>query len=299
MNLSGLFEDQAYLLAGVFALSGVMKLLASAPEIARTGFAELKRRIAPASSEASTRAVWLAGACLELCLAGVLVARALPTGVGAVGVALTATSGAYLVWLIRSKRAASCGCFGTATPAGWKSLARAALLGLIFLGYATSESVGSAAPSMETIAILVGELLMLAALSDELRPWQRRARLAQARILNALGAASTDIDAVRNRLERQEFWAELMARLGESPAVRDAWRDGRWYIVEYASEWHGEHLVIVGSEYIGAHPPLMRIAVAREDSPQQLTMLGFWDSSRTTPSPERVRANQEDVPALA
>jgi hypothetical protein len=272
------FAAQGYLIAPLLLLGGVTKFLASKAEIDRTGVGELVRRLDLWRLDRAAQAVWLAIACLEVGLASLIALSVWPLQVGIAGGVLTVFLLPYLAWLLRTRQSASCGCFGTSVPVTWKSFARTSLLAGMFAAYAASGYLAeNRAPSGTTIAVVLFEGTAIAALSDELRPWLRRGRLAVARLARPIGVLTTAADVVRQRIEDQPFWYELVAGLGNTPEFRTAWREDRWYLVEYHAVWSDADLLIVGAEYLGIHPPWLRIVVAREHE-HDITLVTAWDS---------------------
>jgi hypothetical protein len=278
VSAAGLFRDQAYVVGPLFALSGASKLLASRAEIDRTAFAELVRKVGSERLTRRLRSLWLGLAGGELAAAALLLSHVSPRVAGAAVAGLGVGFTLFVAWVLRTQRGSSCGCFGTGTPATWRSLARAALVTALAATYATTGRGDdpTAAPGvLVALGIEVGAIL---ALSSELRAWLRRAQLAFARATRSLGIVTTDVSAVRRRIEKQEFWNELVEMTKNVPEFRSAWRDDRWYVVEYHLDWDGRNLTVVGCEYIGVNPPWVRFVVAEEGTEHDATVLASWDS---------------------
>jgi uncharacterized membrane protein YphA (DoxX/SURF4 family) len=276
--MGGVFGDQAYIVAPIFVLSGTTKILASAAEIDRTGLAELVRSFGSRFLLSKVRFLWIATAGVELVAAALLLTRISPLWVGSAGAGLGAVFAVYTAWILRSRPGSACGCFGSGTPATWRSFVRAALITAMLAVYATSTPNAGFTLTPGIAAVVALEVIGVIALSSELRPWLRRAKLALARGRRWFGVAMTDVLAVRRLIEKQEVWREIVASCGRAPQFRAAWRDGRWYIVEYGVEWRGELVTLVGAEYVGVHPPWVRIVMAREGTNHDATVIGAWDS---------------------
>jgi hypothetical protein len=224
------------------------------------------------------RSLWLGVAGVELGAAALLLSHVSPHVAGGAVAGLGAGFTLFVAWVLRTQRGSSCGCFGTGTPATWRSLARAVLLTALVATYATTGPGDRPSASSGVLVALGIEASVILALSSELRAWLRRARLAFARATRSLGIVTTDVAAVRRRIEKQEFWNELVEASKHVPEFRSAWRDDRWYVVEYHLDWDGRDLTLVGSEYIGVNPPWVRFVVAEEGTEHDATVLASWDS---------------------
>jgi hypothetical protein len=278
MSIASLASAQGDLLAGLLLLSAAAKFIASKAEINQTGFAILVRQTPWSVNETGLRLAWFGIAILEAGLAALLLMGSWGPAVGAAGLLVAAAFTGYVLWLLKAARHSSCGCFGTLSAVTWKSLARAILFTAMFVTFEAATARGSPHSSAALIVLVLScEIAIILLLSDEIRPWLRRARLAWARVAHSLGAATTAVDAVREAVEDQTFWRNVV-ELSCEPSFASGWRDGRWYVLEYSGRWLGEDVLIVASEYLGAYPPWVRVVVAREEG-EQFSVLASWDSA--------------------
>ncbi len=186
----------------------------------------------------------------------------------------------YLLWARREHPGTTCGCLGGKTPVSTtaivRSLALAALSALYAVG--TVWEFGSAPRLAVSIALITGEVLVIAVLSDELTPGVHRFSLIVAGVSRSAADRLRGQALICRRIRSQPFWQEIIRKSVYEPVFMDSWRDGRWVYAEYEATWDGKPVVIVGADYLGMRPPWVRIVIAEEHE-HGLGVFGVWDSA--------------------
>lgn len=198
------------------------------------------------------RPATLATGLLEVGLAVGLLALAEWAG-GAVRLLTAAVFAASVVVLVLARRRdpeAGCGCFGglSRAPIGWRTLTRAGLLSaaaLTTLGLEPSGWQVLTAPAPAHAAVLGVQLLLLAALSPELREVAARALSREPCELREVSLRRTT-----RRLRRSDVW-----RTNETVMIKDepddVWRHGCWRFLRYDGMRHGRRTDVVYAVNIG------------------------------------------------
>lgn len=189
----------------------------------------------------------------------------------------------YLSVALLLARGASCGCLGSFTPISGRSVARAALLLAVAIGYMLSE-----AQHLKHGYAWQGELLVLPlisavlVLSDDLGAWASHLR---SRLLRAIPCRTMSRRAsthTRARVEALPEWAQLQGTVTERgyarPEFGRAWRKDGWSVLEYSCAANGSALVVLAGVRPSVHPAWIRMSVMEEASDGRLTVLGGWDS---------------------
>lgn len=158
--------------------------------------------------------------------------------------AMFAASVVALVLVRRRDPEAGCGCFGglSREPIGGRTLTRAGLLSAVALTTIGLESTGwqvVAAFTWTHAAVLVVELLVLAALSPELR-----AAVARAVRREPCALWRHSLRRARRRLRRSDVWrAHRAVMLKDEP--EDVWRHGCRYFLRYDGLRYGQRVDVV------------------------------------------------------
>lgn len=164
--------------------------------------------------------------------------------------AVFAASVVVLVLVRRRAPEAGCGCFGglSRTPVGWRTLARPGLLAAAAVAALGLEPAGWQVVASFTpvhAGVLGVELLVLAALSPELRDLAARARHREPCELRRYSLRRT-----RARLRRSEVWrATKPVVLKDAP--EDLWRHGCWRFLRYDGMRYGQRMDVVYAVRIG------------------------------------------------
>lgn len=137
---------------------------------------------------------------------------------------------------------------------------------------------GSAPRLAVSIALITGEVLVIAVLSDELTPGVHRFSLIVAGVSRSAADRLRGQALICRRIRSQPFWQEIIRKSVYEPVFMDSWRDGRWVYAEYEATWDGKPVVIVGADYLGMRPPWVRIVIAEEHE-HGLGVFGVWDSA--------------------
>lgn len=191
------------------------------------------------------------------CLLEVVLAVALLTLTGPLGevarvlaVLLFAVSVGVLSVVRRRDPEAGCGCFGglSREPIGWRTLTRASLLAVAAVatvGLAPNGWDVAATPTLTHGAVLGVELLLLAALSPELRE-------ALGRTLGSDSCALREHSPRRSlrRLRRSDVW-RTNAKVMLSTEPEDTWRHGCWRFMRYDGMRHGQRVDVVYAVRVG------------------------------------------------
>ena len=191
------------------------------------------------------------------CLLEVVLAVALLTLTGPLGevarvltVSLFAVSVVVLSVVRRRDPEAGCGCFGglSREPIGWRTLTRASLLAVAAaatVGLAPNGWDVAATPTLTHGVVLGAELLLLAALSPELRE-------ALGRTIGADSCALREHSPRRSlrRLRRSDVW-RTNAKVMLSAEPEDTWRHGCWRFLRYDGMRHGQRVDVVYAVRVG------------------------------------------------
>jgi hypothetical protein len=197
---------------------------------------------------------------------------------------LFAGSGVYTAAALRWAKGASCGCLGTGTPIGWRSVTRSWFL---LTAGAFLVSDGSVRwwefQTFPTAAIAVcgGECALLCALSDELRVagtrWVRSVRSIQPR-RRLLGSRRREVVTM---IESSEYWRSLEESgvLGEL-SLTGAWQDRAWRVCEYRAVWNGQSATIIAGVTRRREAPgrLKVMTMANGDADQPLQVIASWEA---------------------
>ncbi|MEV2278209.1 MauE/DoxX family redox-associated membrane protein [Nocardiopsis sp. NPDC049922] len=220
--------------------------------VAKTTTGAARSGLAVLLTERLRRPVTVASGLLEAVLAVGLIgfAGALGTAARAGTAALFAASVVVLLLARRRDPEAGCGCFGglSRAPIGWRTLTRAGLLALAALSTLGLAPTGWTALTGFTVThavVLGGELVLLAALSPELRELAARLTGKEPCELRTASARRT-----MARLRSSDVWrTNRPVMLGAEP--QDVWRHGCWRFLRYDGMRHGRRVDVVFAVRIG------------------------------------------------
>jgi len=168
---------------------------------------------------------------------------------------------------LRSRRPdVGCGCFGdvSSTPVGWRTIARAALLGaaaLASIGVPPLHMLGSLDRSGEVLAATVAELALLAALSPEIGEMMVRLGRAEPCELRRVPVAKT-LDTLWASASWRRYHRCLI-----TTTPTDVWREGCWRFAVFPGILASRRVEVVFAIYMsGRHAPI-RAGVIDIDTP--------------------------------
>ncbi|MFY7064867.1 MauE/DoxX family redox-associated membrane protein [Nocardiopsis changdeensis] len=199
-----------------------------------------------------------------------------------------AASVAVLLLVRRRDPEAGCGCFGglSRAPIGWRTLTRAGLLSaaaLLTLGLEPTawQAVLGAGPAHA--AVLGAELLLLAALSPELRGTAARLRHREPCELREVSER-----AVWRRLRRSDVWRTNRPMLLDTEPL-DTWRHGCHRFLRYDGLRHGTRVDVVFAVRIGGRRrTAVRAAVVDRGSGTSVASFGAVSDRELQGPPRRL-----------
>ncbi|GLZ80819.1 hypothetical protein Afil01_56260 [Actinorhabdospora filicis] len=257
------YTVQALVLGAVLAWSGALKLFSRyAPaEARRTALAGLLGEKAVPAHRV------LGGA--ELALAALFLAPPALTAEAVAGIALTTGFLAYLTYAAVAAPDASCGCLGS-RPARvtWRAFARAGtLLAAAVLALFATGAWYTSILDGRAIALVIGELALVAALSPELdHHWLTPLRRLRVRLTHPLasGVPVIPLDATVTQLVRSGAWRATSALVTSD--VTDHWDEGEWRFLAYTARYDGEAATAVYAvPRLRYDPGAVRAALVAED----------------------------------
>jgi hypothetical protein len=179
---------------------------------------------------------------------------------------------------LRSRRPdVGCGCFGdvSSTPVGWRTIARAALLGaaaLSSIGVPPLRMLGSSDRSVEALAATVAELALLAVLSPEIGELMVRLGRAEPCELRRVPVAKT-LDTLWASASWRRYHRYLITT---SPT--DVWREGCWRFAVFPGILASRRVEVVFAVYMsGRHAPI-RAGVIDIDTPSATSSSSRYSS---------------------
>jgi hypothetical protein len=168
---------------------------------------------------------------------------------------------------LRSRRPdVGCGCFGdvSSTPVGWRTITRAALLGVAAvasIGVPPLRTPGSLDRSGALLAITVAELALLAVLSPEIGEVMVRLGRAEPCELRRVPVAKT-LDTLWASASWRRYQRYLI-----STTPTDVWREGCWRFAVFPGILSSRRVEVVFAVYMtGRHAPV-RAGVLDIDTP--------------------------------
>ncbi len=264
---------QGPLLGLVLVASSAAKIRMGRDGLSETAFAKLLERWRLTRGAGRMWAMWLTVTCVEVVLGCLLLASAVPRVVGSVAAGFFLLAASYVAWALRYESGSSCGCFTARVPASWTSAVRAACLSVAGAAYAWADTpawrmsrpTSGVAP---VVAAIAAELLVLFALSSEVRREAALYVLAVGRLARARGRGKSALAfaVAQVRVETSRFWSEyvLAASAGEAPRVVDSWHADGWTYNEYATSWYGEAAAIVTAVRDDGLNPTWRLTATLE-----------------------------------
>jgi hypothetical protein len=176
---------------------------------------------------------------------------------------------------------AGCGCFGdlSVTPVGTRTITRSAVLAgaaISTMGQPPLRMPESGRAAALWIAVLVGELLLLAALSPELGEAMARLGHSEPCEVRRIG-----VDRTLAALAGSAAWRRYASVVTET-APADIWREGCWRYVVYPGDT-GDRLVdLVFAVSLRSRRPQVRVAVLDAVTDEVLT-----GAPQSRPAPDR------------
>ncbi len=165
-----------------------------------------------------------------------------------------------LIELRASRPEAGCGCFGefSASPVGWRTITRSALLSVAALGTIGLPPLRAPHPGADAarlLAIFAVEFLVLAALSPELSEALVRLGYSEPCELRRLPAART-LAALR----RSAQWRRRAGLITAEVPV-DMWRELCWRYVVFPARLGDREAEIVFAVHLRPHRPMVHAAM--------------------------------------
>jgi hypothetical protein len=165
-----------------------------------------------------------------------------------------------LIELRTSHPDAGCGCFGdfSTSPVGGRTLARSALLGaaaLATIGLPPLHPPHRGADAGRMLAILLAELIVLAALSPELGEALVRLGYSEPCELRMLPAVRT-----LTALRRSSQWRRRSGVITEDVPV-DVWRELCWRYVVFSARAGDREAEVVFAVHMRSHRPVIHAAI--------------------------------------
>jgi hypothetical protein len=179
---------------------------------------------------------------------------------------LFCTAVAVLAELRTRRPDAGCGCFGdvSSTPVGWRTITRAALLGVAAvssIGVPPLHTLGSLDRLGEALAVMVAEFALLAVLSPEIGELMVRLGRAEPCELRRVPVART-LDTLWASASWRRYHRYLI-----STTPTDVWREGCWRFAVFPGILASRRVEIVFAVYMsGRHAPV-RAGVLDIDTP--------------------------------
>jgi hypothetical protein len=209
-----------------------------------------------------------AGLCaVELALGAGLLLTCGRTGAGLPALAVRAAAAllfgtaAGALYVLRGREPdAGCGCFGelSRTPVGWRVITRAALLcaaALCSVGVPPLRMPASAGQAWLALAVAVGELAVLCALSPELRQLVLRLSAADPCEVREVPVART-LAALRASASWRRYRRFLLDTTPE-----DVWREGCWRFVVYPGVLAHRRVEVVFAVHLAGRGAPVRVGV--------------------------------------
>jgi hypothetical protein len=196
------------------------------------------------------------------------------SGIGGIAAATCVRLGVGLLFLIatsalielRTERPdIGCGCFGdfSTAPVSGRTLARSALLAIAALATIDLHPIKVApttGQSLELLAVLCGELLLIGALSPELGEGLIRLGYSEPCELRDVPSART-LAALR----RSKQWRKYSG-LATSDIAIDIWRELCWRYVVYPSSYQGRPADLVFAVFLQQRRPVIHAALVAADT---------------------------------
>lgn len=258
-----LYTVQALVLGAVLAWSGALKLFSRyAPAEAR------RTALAGLLGEKAVPAYRVLGG-VELALAALFLAPPAPLAEAVAGIALATGFLGYLTYAAIAAPDASCGCLGS-RPARvtWRAFARAGtLLGSAVLALFATTGWWTSIVDVRAIALVLGELALVAAFSPELdHRWLTPLRRLANRLTHPLagGIPVIPLDATVTQLVRSGAWRATSALVTSD--VTDHWDEGDWRFIAYTARYEGRPATAVYAvPRLRYEPDAVRAALVGED----------------------------------
>ena len=207
----------------------------------------------------------------------------------------TAVAALYLLRVRRPNE--GCGCFGelSSTPVSWRTMTRAALLGVAALTTIAAPplhmptSIGQAA---EVLVLDVVELALVAVLSPEIG--QVMVRLGHAEPCELRRVPVTRTLAT---LRASAAWRHYRPHLISSTPT-DVWREGCWRFAAYPGVLVSRRVEVVFAVYLTGRRAPVRAGVLAVDSPPPIpTTLSHRYSSLTVYTKNSIPMNKINIPS--
>ncbi|MGD0699413.1 MAG: MauE/DoxX family redox-associated membrane protein [Trebonia sp.] len=215
-----------------------------------------------------------------------------------VAAALLFCTAVAALYELRARRPNSgCGCFGelSSTPVNWRTITRAALLGLAALatiGAPPLHLPTSTGQAAEVLVLDVAELALLAALSPEIG--QIMVRLGHAEPCELRRVPVTRTLAT---LRASAPWRHYRPHLISSTPT-DIWREGCWRFAAYPGVLASRRVEVVFAIYLTGRRAPVRAGVLDVDSPPSIpTTLSRRYSSLTVYTKNSIPKNKINIPS--
>jgi hypothetical protein len=216
----------------------------------------------------------IAGRLVVLAEAGVAAALLVPGVSRAASLAAAVLAAGFVGFLLAAARIAPeapCGCLGGGDPVGVRTVARAALLGLLALcgaaAGASSEWTVAAAHPLPVAAVLAGDAALLRWLSPEAVRLAAPLHRFAGRRRCGPGTLDGSLPALRDSHAYQRVAAMLTGQL-ERPA--DHWSEGCWHFVSVPARYAGAPATAVFAVPARAGAGGVRAAVVSDTTDETL-----------------------------
>lgn len=207
---------------------------------------------------------------VEFAIGAGLLLTAGRSGVAAFAVRLAAAllfgTAAGALYVLRTRRPnAGCGCFGelSRAPVGWRVIVRAGLLctaALVSLYAPPFRMPASAGQAWLTLAVAVGELALLSALSPEIGQFVLRLNHVEPCEAREVPVART-LSALRASAQWRRYQRFLV-----TPAPADVWREGCWRFVVYPGILASRSVEVVFAVHLAGRGAPIRVGVLDADA---------------------------------
>jgi hypothetical protein len=178
-----------------------------------------------------------------------------------VAVTLLFGTGAGALWVMRARRPETgCGCFGelSITPVGWRVIVRAVLLCLAALALLDAPPLhmpASAGQAWLTLGLIVGEIVVIMALSPEVSQLMLRLSHADPCEVREVSAART-----QSALHASAMWRRYRRFLVTTDPA-DIWREGCWRFLVYPGVLSSRPVEVVFAVHLSGRGAPVRVGV--------------------------------------
>lgn len=157
---------------------------------------------------------------------------------------------------------AGCGCFGdlSHSPVSWQAFVRSAVLcgaAIVSIGVVPLHLPSSGRQAAVVLAVLVAELLVLAAISPEVGEIMVRLGYSEPCEVRRLPVSRT-LGALRSSSQWRRYKRYLVAP--DEPPI-DVWREGCWRYVVFQGMLASRRVEIVFAVYLKPHRPAVRAGI--------------------------------------